>query len=237
MYIFIYQRTERYGWSSLTRPAVKVHKHEPKQYDEVRCFLVQLLSNKLIRYYRASLQRRDRSSRLKERTPLTISTVRTFSSSNSIKLTNVELTSESTTVENDSPQMCSQDCNLVVRRGSNLLLHLTLSQPLTSSLYTISLTFIPVYGPRERSSIFRASGKGKRKIELWLSVPLPANFPVGKYDTHVSLSLQSHVEILTHTVHSAVVVLFNPWHHSELTMTTPHSVPIVSIVLLLDPIR
>lgn len=104
---------------------------------------------------------------------------------------------------------CREKC-LVTRRGSVTILQLTLSAPVTCP-YTISLTFLPLYGPKERSSIFRANGNGKGGATIWLSVELPANFPVGYYDTHISISLRGCAEVLTHMIHSAIVVLFNPW--------------------------
>ena len=121
----------------------------------------------------------------------------------------MELTSEEEC--RDTARLRCRECQLVVRRGSNLILHLSLSAPLSSS-YAITLTFIPFRGLNERSSIFKASGRGRDITELWLKISLPCNFPVGKYDAHISMSVQSCVEVLTHMLHSAVTVLFNPWH-------------------------
>lgn len=141
-----------------------------------------------------------------------IATVRSFSSASSIRLTRVGLTSEEDGCH--TAQLRCRECELVVRRGSNLILHLTVSASFSSS-YTITLTFIPVHGPRERSSIFKASGRGRDINELWLKISLPPNFPVGKYDAHVAMSVQTSVEVLTHMLHSAVTVLFNPWHQGQ----------------------
>ena len=149
---------------------------------------------------------------LKQR--VSMAPVRSFSSASVVRLTSVELTSEQGREQCRTTRLRCQECEEVVRRGTALILHLSLSTAITSA-YTISLAFIPVHGPRERSSTFKASGRGKNVSELWLKISLPASFPIGKYDGHVTLSLQSSVEILSHTLHSAVTVLFNPWHHGE----------------------
>ena len=155
-------------------------------------------------------QRAGRTALLKQR--VSMAPVRSFSSASAVRLTSVQLMSEQGREKCRTTRLRCQECDEVVRRGTALILHLSLSTTITSS-YTISLAFIPVHGPRERSSTFKATGRGKNISELWLKISLPASFPIGKYDGHVTLSLQSSVEILTRTLHSAVTVLFNPWHH------------------------
>lgn len=107
-----------------------------------------------------------------------------------------------------------RDQTLIARRGNTVVLQVKLSSVL-SSPYSVTLTFLPVHGPRERSSTFKTNGWSSNSYELWLSITLPCNFPVGKYDAHISLSLKGYTEIITHLVHCALVVLFNPWNPGE----------------------
>lgn len=91
-----------------------------------------------------------------------------------------------------------------------MVLEILFSSPITAG-YTVTLSFIPVHGPRERSCTFRASGQdGKGLPGIWLSIELPARFPIGMYDAHISVTQENTPEILTHTLHNEVVVLFNP---------------------------
>ena len=149
-----------------------------------------------------------------------------FSSNRSIELVHADsylsaspvrivATSLAPSSTNAAPHTDDLKCNdnpLVTRRGCSIILQITLSCSI-SCPYTVAMTFIPVHGPRERSSLFKASGsaiKGGRNV-LWLSIDLPTTFPIGYYDTLVSVTLQGCVEVITHSMHSALVVLFNPW--------------------------
>lgn len=129
-----------------------------------------------------------------------------YTSSSSVRIIHAELSSQATT------GLSCHDTPLVVRRGCSLVLQLSLSVSL-SSYYTITASFLPIPGPHERSSTFRTNGVGKGVPEIWLSIDLPSYFPVGHYDVLVTMTLRGCPEILSHTLHSAVAVLFNPWNH------------------------
>ena len=103
-----------------------------------------------------------------------------------------------------------REASLVTRRGCPVVLEITFTHPIILS-YTVTLSFIPVHGPRERSCTFRASGQdGKGLPGIWLSIDLPVHFPIGVYDAHISVTQENCPEILTHTLHNELAVLFNP---------------------------
>lgn len=104
-----------------------------------------------------------------------------------------------------------RDGPMITRRGCTIVLEVSLSSCITCP-YTVALTFIPVHGPRERSSMFKATGTAKGTSNLWLSIDLPTTFPVGYYDTLISVSIRGCSEIMTHLLHNAIAVLFNPWN-------------------------
>ena len=135
------------------------------------------------------------------------------SSASPLRIESVQVTCEEAG-SNRTDDLHCRDNTLVARRGNTVVLQLKLSAAL-SSPYTVTLTFLPVHGPKERSSTFKTNGWSSNSRELWLSITLPYNFPVGKYDAHLSLSLRGYTEIVTHLVHSALVVLFNPWHPGQ----------------------
>ena len=104
-------------------------------------------------------------------------------------------------------------CSAIIRRGNTLILKISTSVQFSSS-YTVTLTFVPVFRPQDRFGQFKAQGfsRGGSK-ELWLSVDVPANFPVGKFHAHLSLSLKGRpADVVTHFHPSPIVVLFNPWN-------------------------
>ena len=119
-------------------------------------------------------------------------------------------------VENHTERFTQQACHsaLITRRGNTLVIKILTSVQL-SSTYIVTLTFVPVHRPRERFGQFRARGVARESCELWLSIDLPTNFPVGKYHTHISLALGGGAEVLTYYHHQPIVVLFNPWNSGE----------------------
>jgi len=102
----------------------------------------------------------------------------------------------------------------MARRGNTLILKITISADLFCT-YTVSLTLVPVFRPHERFGQFQAKGVARGVQELWLSITIPPNFPVGKYHTHVILSLRGGLQVLTHFHHKSLVVLFNPWNPDD----------------------
>ena len=136
-----------------------------------------------------------------KRKQATLATVKTYTSSSPIRITTASLSCDTNTSFTSS-------ATVTTRRGCILFLDINLSQPLTST-YTITVSFIPTYGPKERSSIFRAVSKGKGIPRLCLSIDLPSNFPVGYYDLQITMSLQSSPEILLYTMPNALTVIFN----------------------------
>lgn len=102
------------------------------------------------------------------------------------------------------------ESEVVLRRGNTLILKITTSLELSGS-YVVSLTFVPVFRPRDRFGQFRAEGEAKGSCQLWLSIAIPPSFPVGKYHGHISLAIKGRVELVTYFHNKAVVILFNPW--------------------------
>ena len=149
-----------------------------------------------------------------------MSVVQAYSSVSPVRILRAELVALESVEDRHVSRIHSKDASLVTRRGCSVVLQLHFSQPL-SVQYTTTLTFIPAGGPlRERSSTFRVSGLGKGSPELWLSIMLPTNFPVGHYDGQVSMSFSGCTEVIMHYIHSAVVVLFNPWNKGTITDQT-----------------
>lgn len=98
----------------------------------------------------------------------------------------------------------------LLRRGNTLIVHVTTTIPLTSS-YTLTLTFISAYRSNDRFGQFRAKGSASNVSELWFSITLPSNFPVGKFHYHVHLSANRGIDVATYHHNKPVAVLFNPW--------------------------
>lgn len=80
----------------------------------------------------------------------------------------------------------------------------------------MSLTFVPVFRPRDRFGQFRAEGVAKGSYDLWLSIVVPSAFPVGKFHAHITLSVKGRVEVITHFHDKAIVILFNPWNRGKI---------------------
>ena len=98
----------------------------------------------------------------------------------------------------------------LLRRGDTLIVQVTTSSPLSSS-YTLTLTFISAYHSNDRFGQFRAKGSIPNSTELWFSITLPANFPVGKFHYHVHLSTNRGRDVASYHHNKPVAVLFNPW--------------------------
>lgn len=159
------------------------------------------------------------SSPVKVRSPVNLHFLSSFST---IEITNVEFQCQQSPFDNHteyfSPRACEQA--LIVRRGNTIVLKITTSVQL-SSTYVVSLTFVSYHRPRERFGQFRARGVARQSNELWLSISLPPNFPVGKYHTQLSLFLGG--ELATHFCGQAIAVLFNPWSKGELWRGVIHN--------------
>ena len=111
--------------------------------------------------------------------------------------------------------------DLLLRRGNILILKIHTSL-LLSCEYTVSLVFVATRMKRERYGEFRANGSAKDAKELWLSISIPANFPVGRFLPHITLTLKGVPEIFTHFHEGSITVLFNPWNPGEpIGTTTP----------------
>lgn len=104
--------------------------------------------------------------------------------------------------------------DLLLRRGNILILKIHTSL-LLSCEYTVSLVFVATRMKRERYGEFRANGCAKDAKELWLSINIPANFPVGRFLPHITLTLKGVPEIFTHFHEGSITVLFNPWNPGE----------------------
>ena len=107
----------------------------------------------------------------------------------------------------------------LLRRGDTLIVQVLTSLPL-SSPYTLTLTFISAYRSNDRFGQFKAKGSASNSLELWFSITLPPNFPVGKFHYHVHLSTNRGRDIATHHHNKAVAVLFNPWLSGMFTFLT-----------------
>ena len=137
--------------------------------------------------------------------------------------------------ETDSQHTQNLKCKdgpLLTRRGCSIILQITLSNSVTCP-YSVTLSFTPVHGPRERSSTFRASGHGKNLPSMWLSIDLPPSFPVGYYDAHISLSIHGCTEVVTHMMHYAIVVLFNPWIKGMVVLQLQCNATVIRVTVIL----
>nr|WVH01987.1 protein-glutamine gamma-glutamyltransferase K-like isoform X6 [Halisarca dujardinii] len=125
-----------------------------------------------------------------------------------LEITSTEFLSKETPQENCTSRFHSKPEQLILRRGNSLILKLQTSLIFTSE-YTVTLVFVAAQMKRERFGEFRASGNAKETKELWLSIEIPGNFPVGKFQPHVTLTLKDIPEIFTCFHQGSVVVLFN----------------------------
>ena len=143
-------------------------------------------------------------------TPLTI-----YSSYSQLQISSLKLTSQESSEENHTLRFDHRDYEALLRRGNTLIVCVTTSAALHCS-YTISLTFISAYCSSDRFGQFRAQGAAPHSQELWFSISLPHNFPVGKFHTHVHLSVKRGSDVATYFHHKPVAVLFNPWNPGQL---------------------
>lgn len=142
------------------------------------------------------------------------SPLQVYSSVQPLEITGIQLTCREAPGENHTERFLLPGCEAMARRGNTLILKITISADLFCT-YTVSLTLVPVFRPHERFGQFQAKGVARGVQELWLSITIPPNFPVGKYHTHVILSLRGGLQVLTHFHHKSLVVLFNPWNPGE----------------------
>ena len=153
---------------------------------------------------------------------LTPTPAQIYTSIQKLEISQVIFTQKEPRTENFTSWFSVNDCEALLRRGNTLIMKIVLSSAL-SGRYTISLTFVPSYRPRDRFGQFCAKGVAKNKSDLWLSIEIPPNFPVGKYNPHMSIVLEANDDILTHFHPKFIIVLFNPWNTG-----TPPSPPLPS---------
>jgi len=66
--------------------------------------------------------------------------------------------------------------------------------------------------PQDRFAYFKTEKNVRTtKKRVSLGIPIPPNFPIGKYHTHLAMTKKNGKDIITHFHHKAIVVLFNPW--------------------------
>ncbi|KAL5489676.1 hypothetical protein EMCRGX_G018794 [Ephydatia muelleri] len=145
---------------------------------------------------------------------LTPAPAQMYTSIQKLEISQVTFTQKEPRTENFTSWFCVNDCEALLRRGNTLVMKIVLSSAL-SGRYTISLTFVPSYRPRDRFGQFRAKGVAQNKSDLWLSIEIPPNFPVGKYNPHISIALESSDDVLTHFHSKFIIVLFNPWNTGD----------------------
>ena len=139
-------------------------------------------------------------------------------SCNPIQIISSEILCQESRIDTHTDRFPVKDQELLLRRGNTLIVKLHTSVEFTGT-YNVSLVFTPAYRSRERFAEFRASGTAKTSSELWLSVTIPPNFPVGKYHAHITLNLRGYLEVLTHFHRGTIMVIFNPWNSGSLNHT------------------
>ena len=140
------------------------------------------------------------------------SSLRVYSSvGHNMEITEVEFTSQQSAQDNHSERLHHAAVDALLRRGNTLVLRIKLSTEIACP-YCVSLTFVPVFRPRDRFGQFQAKGVAKGSSDLWLSITIPANFPVGKYHAHIAVSLTGGAQVITYFHHKPIVILFNPWN-------------------------
>ena len=151
------------------------------------------------------------------------SSLRVYSSlAQNMVITEVEFTSQQSAKDNHSEKLQLPGMDALLRRGNTLVLRIKLSAEI-SCPYCVSLTFVPVFRPRDRFGQFQAKGAAKGSSDLWLSITIPANFPIGKYHAHIAVALKGGLQVITYFHHKPIVILFNPWnpgHHGILYFVT-----------------
>ena len=128
-----------------------------------------------------------------------------------VEVSEVQFTSEQSAKDNHSERLHLNGMDALLRRGNTLILKIALTTEITCP-YCVSLTFVPVFRPRDRFGQFQAKGAAKGSSELWLSITIPANFPIGKYHAHIAVSLKGGAQVATYFHHKPLIILFNPWN-------------------------
>ena len=139
-----------------------------------------------------------------------------------VEISEVQFTSEQSAKDNHSERLHLNGMDALLRRGNTLVLKITLTTKIACP-YCVSLTFVPVFRPRDRFGQFQAKGAAKGSSELWLSITIPANFPIGKYHAHIAISLKGGAQVATYFHHKPLIILFNPWNPgSYMDILQPH---------------
>lgn len=139
-----------------------------------------------------------------------------------VEISEVQFTSKQSAKDNHSERLHLNGMDALLRRGNTLVLKITLTTEI-ACLYCVSLTFVPVFCPRDRFGQFQAKGAAKGSSELWLSITIPANFPIGKYHAHIAVSLKGGAQVATYFHHKPLIILFNPWNPgSYMDILQPH---------------
>lgn len=160
------------------------------------------------------------------------SSLRVYSSFvQNMEISEVQFTCQQSPKDNNSERLqkkAGSGADALLRRGNTLVLRITLSAQIACP-YCVSLTFVPVFRSRDRFGQFQAKGEAKGSSELWLSITIPANFPIGKYHAHIAVALRGGAHVITYFHHKPIVVLFNPWNPGTLicTYTTDLSTSII----------
>jgi len=144
--------------------------------------------------------------------------VQFFSSIQSLEIQSAQFHCQQSSSEDHTIGLIATDTDVILRRGNTLILKITTSIAITGG-YIVTLTFVPVFRPRDRFGQFRADGFSKGSDNLWLSIAIPSTFPVGKYHAHITLAVKGRVEVSTYFHNKAIVILFNPWNSGELALT------------------
>lgn len=143
-----------------------------------------------------------------------------YSSAQPLVIKDVLFRCQETCTQNHTEDLKVSESEVILRRGNTLILKITTSLELSGS-YVVSLTFVPVFRPRDRFGQFRADGEAKGTCNLWLSITIPQSFPVGKYHGHITLSVKGRVEVVTHFHNKAIAILFNPWNKGNSCTMSP----------------
>lgn len=140
----------------------------------------------------------------------TTSKLEVFSSKSNADITGVHFTCEGSNVSH-TELYHSENTEVILRRGNQLILTINTNFVLDYDC-VVGLTFVPVFRPQERFAQFKTEKNAKTmKKGVSLGIPVPSNFPVGKYHAHISLTQKSGRDMVTHFHHQAIVILFNPW--------------------------
>lgn len=168
-------------------------------------------------YTQKSTPRPTSSASITRKSPVTTN-LQFYSSAQPLEIKDALFRCQQTCAQNHTGGLKVTESEVVLRRGNTLILKITTSLELSGS-YVVSLTFVPVFRPRDRFGQFRADGEAKGSCNLWLSIAIPPSFPVGKYHGHITLTIKGRVEVVTYFHNKAIVILFDPWNKGN----RPHS--------------